>query len=57
MSPHAQSDRMMFSQNERIVRGHPNLDFYQDSDIGLIVDNKTIRGVVTQLGLKIKSGQ
>ncbi len=55
-SPRAQSDRMMFSQKWReLLEDTPNLDFYQDSVIGLIVDNKTIKGVVTQLGLKIKS--
>ena len=55
-SPRAQSDRMMFSQKWReLLENTPNLDFYQDSVIGLIVYKKTIRGVVTQLGLKIKS--
>ncbi len=55
-SPRAQSDRMMFSLKWReLLEDTPNLDFYQDSVIGLIVDNKTIKGVVTQLGLKIKS--
>jgi len=55
-SPRAQSDRMMFSQKWReLLEDTPNLDFYQDSVMGLIVENKTIRGVVTQLGLKIKS--
>ncbi len=55
-SPRAQSDRMMFSKKWReLLEDTPNLDFYQDSVIGLIVDKKTIRGVVTQLGLKIKS--
>ena len=55
-SPRAQSDRMMFSQKWReLLEDTPNLDFYQDSVIGLIIDNKTIKGVVTQLGLKIKS--
>ena len=55
-SPRAQSDRMMFSQKWReLLEETPNLDFYQDSVIGLIVDKKTIKGVVTQLGLKIKS--
>ncbi len=55
-SPRAQSDRMMFSQKWReLLEDTPNLDFYQDSVVGLIVDKKTIRGVVTQLGLKIKS--
>ena len=55
-SPRAQSDRMMFSKKWReLLEETPNLDFYQDSVIGLIVDNKTIKGIVTQLGLKIKS--
>ena len=55
-SPRAQSDRMMFSQRWReLLEETPNLDFYQDSVIGLIVDKKTIKGVVTQLGLRIKS--
>ena len=55
-SPRAQSDRMMFSQKWReLLEDTPNLDFYQDSVMGLIVENKTIKGVVTQLGLKIKS--
>ena len=55
-SPRAQSDRMMFSQKWReLLEETPNLDFYQDSVIGLLVDKKTIKGVVTQLGLKIKS--
>ena len=41
---------MMFSQKWReLLEDTPNLDFYQDSVIGLIVDKKTIRGVVTQL--------
>ena len=55
-SPRAQSDRMMFSQKWReLLEDTPSLDFYQDSVIGLIVDKNTIKGVVTQLGLKIKS--
>ena len=55
-SPRAQSDRMMFSQKWReLLEETPNLDFYQDSVVGLLVKKNKINGVVTQLGLKIKS--
>ena len=55
-SPRAQSDRMMFSQKWReLLEQTPNLDFYQDSVTGLLVENDTIKGVSTQLGLKIRS--
>ena len=52
-SPRAQSDRMMFSQKWReLLEDTPNLDFYQDSVIGLIVDNKTIKRCCYTTGLK-----
>ena len=55
-SPRAQSDRMMFSQKWReLLEQTPNLDFYQDSVTGLLVENDTIKGVSTQLGLEIRS--
>ena len=55
-SPRAQSDRMMFSQKWReLLEQTPNLDFYQDSVTGLLVENNTIKGVSTQLGLEIRS--
>ena len=55
-SPRAQSDRMMFSQKWReLLEETPNLDFYQDSVVGLLVKKNKIKGVVTQLGLQIKS--
>ena len=55
-SPRAQSDRMMFSQKWReLLEKTPNLDFYQDSVVGLLVKKNKINGVVTQLGLQIKS--
>ncbi len=55
-SPRAQSDRMMFSQKWReLLEETPNLDFYQDSVVGLLVKENKIKGVVTQLGLQIKS--
>jgi len=55
-SPRAQSDRMIFSSKWReLLEQTPNLDFYQDSVVGLIVNKKSVCGVVTQLGLKIQS--
>ncbi len=55
-SPRAQSDRMMFSQKWReLLEQTPNLDFYQDSVTGLLVENSIIKGVSTQLGLEIRS--
>ena len=55
-SPRAQSDRMMFSQKWReLLEETPSLDFYQDSVVGLLVKKNKINGVVTQLGLQIKS--
>ncbi len=55
-SPRAQSDRMMFSQKWReLLEETPNLDFYQDSVVGLLVEKNKIKGVVTQLGLQVKS--
>ena len=55
-SPRAQSDRMVFSAKWReMLEQTPNLDFYQDSVIGLLVDKNSVCGVVTQLGLKIYS--
>ena len=55
-SPRAQSDRMVFSAKWReVLEQTPNLDFYQDSVVGLLVDKNSVCGVVTQLGLKIYS--
>ncbi len=55
-SPRAQSDRMVFSAKWReMLEQTPNLDFYQDSVVGVLVDKNSVCGVVTQLGLKIYS--
>ena len=55
-SPRAQSDRMVFSAKWReMLEQTPNLDFYQDSVVGLLVDKNSVCGVITQLGLKIYS--
>ena len=55
-SPRAQSDRMIFSTKWReLLESTPNLDFYQDSVVGLVVNNNSVCGVLTQLGLTIRS--
>ena len=38
-----------------MLESTPNLDFYQDSVVSMLVENSTVTGVVTQLGIKIYS--
>tara|TARA_R110000772_G_scaffold218169_1_gene328779 strand:+ start:5736 stop:7607 length:1872 start_codon:yes stop_codon:yes gene_type:complete len=53
-SPRVQSDRMRFSETWRIMLEQtPNLDFYQEMVVGLIVEGDKVVGVRTSLGLKI----
>ena len=55
-SPRVQSDRAMFASfwREKLEQT-PNLDFYQEMVISLIVKNNKIKGVVTSRGNKISS--
>lgn len=55
-SPRCQSDRMRFSEEWRLMlENTPNLDFYQEMVKGLIVKNNKVEGVITSLGIEIKS--
>ena len=55
-SPRAQSDRMRFAEQWRLMLEQTeNLDFYQDMVNGLIIENNTIVGVKTSLGISIKA--
>lgn len=55
-SPRAQSDRMLFSMEWRdTLEKIPNLDFWQDMVIGLIVEGTKVVGVKTSMGQKIRS--
>ena len=55
-SPRAQSDRMKFSAEwRRILENTPNLSMWQDSVIGLLIDNGEINGVHTALGVDFKA--
>ncbi len=54
-SPRVQSDRMRFAEMWRLkLEQTPNLDFYQEMISGIIVENGSIRGVKTSLGLEIR---
>ena len=53
-SPRAQSDRMLFASTWRsMLERTKNLDFYQDTVKGLIIDKEIVKGVITGLGHKI----
>ena len=55
-SPRVQSDRMRFAEEWRMMLEQtPNLDFYQESVTGLIVEGDKIIGVKTSLGTAIYS--
>lgn len=55
-SPRTQNDRMLFSSKWRIMlEKTPNLDFYQDTVIGLTKSGDTITGVITGLGHSIEA--
>src|SRR6266446_7756140 len=55
-SPRAQSDRQQFSIKWRLMLEKvPNLDFYQDSVIGLIKKAGSILGIKTAFGHEIYS--
>jgi len=55
-SPRAQSDRMQFSLEWRNkLEQTINLDFWQDTVVGLIVSNGEVAGVQTAMGMRIES--
>lgn len=55
-SPRTQNDRMLFSNKWRfMLENTQNLDFYQDSVIGLLKNDDKISGVKTGLGHEINS--
>jgi tRNA uridine 5-carboxymethylaminomethyl modification enzyme len=53
-SPRAQSDRMLFAQKWRMMlEAHPNIDFWQEMVVGLLVKGGRVTGVRTGMGLEI----
>lgn len=55
-SPRAQSDRMRFVEEWRLsLERTENVDFFQDMVKNLIVENGKVCGVITAMGMKIRS--
>ncbi len=55
-SPRCQSDKMMFSAEWRnLLEQTPNLDFWQDTVVGLLIKGDCINGVRTRMGGEIES--
>jgi len=55
-SPRVQSDRMLFSEEWRLMlENTPNVDFYQEMVSGILVDADGIIGVRTSLGVEIRA--
>ena len=55
-SPRTQNDRMRFAEEWRLMlEGTPNVDFYQDMVNALVIENNTVCGVKTALGITIRS--
>lgn len=55
-SPRTQNDRMLFAEEWRYaLENTPNLDFFQDMVKSLIIENNKAVGVITSLGIKIRS--
>lgn len=55
-SPRCQSDRVRFAEEWRsILENNPNVDFWQDTAKNIIVEDGKACGVVTSLGIEIRS--
>lgn len=55
-SPRTQNDRMLFAEEWRYaLEASPNLDFWQDSVNEIIIENNTITGVKTAMGLHFRT--
>ena len=53
-SPRTQNDRHLFAQTWRTtLESNTNIHLWQDMVTALIIDNDTVRGVTTQLGINI----
>ena len=55
-SPRSQNDKFAFAQYWKyVLEGIQNIDFWQDMVVRLLIQNNEVRGVETQMGIKIKS--
>lgn len=54
-SPRSQNDRMLFSQEWRLkLEQTPNIDFWQEMVLGLVIEQNKLAGIRTQMGLVIR---
>ncbi len=55
-SPRTQNDRMVFANEWRMMLEQtPNIDFWQEMVMGLLVEDGVVKGVKTQIGIEIRS--
>jgi tRNA uridine 5-carboxymethylaminomethyl modification enzyme len=55
-SPRTQNDRARFAEEWRLMLEQtPNVDFWQDNVSSLLIENNKVTGVVTGMGIPIKS--
>lgn len=55
-SPRTQNDRMLFaSEWRKMLEETPNIDFWQEMVMGLVVEDGKVCGVKTQIGIELKS--
>lgn len=55
-SPRTQNDRARFAEEWRsMLEKTPNVDFWQDMVSGLLIENKTVVGVKTSIGIAFKA--
>jgi tRNA uridine 5-carboxymethylaminomethyl modification enzyme len=53
-SPRTQNDRVMFSLEWRyLLEQNPNVDFWQDMSVGVLVEHNTVVGVQLAMGTKV----
>jgi tRNA uridine 5-carboxymethylaminomethyl modification enzyme len=55
-SPRAQSDRMRFAEEWRLaLEANKNVDFWQEMASGILVENNTVIGIKTSMGIEIRA--
>jgi tRNA uridine 5-carboxymethylaminomethyl modification enzyme len=55
-SPRTQNDRMRFAEEWRLaLEQTPNVDFWQEMAIGLLIEGNKVAGIKTALGIDIRS--
>ena len=54
-SPRAQCDRKLFEKEWRLsLESNKNIDFWQDTVENITIENSTVTGLITKMGISIK---